>query len=140
MPQLIYHIDAIARKKGRDVVFVTFPECDVWRLGKGRPKSYERCAARKTIIHWLDENHIGWEPCASIAREDSMESYAGQIYIDVPYDPDDVLFQKLTSFLENPDGTIKNEGAKHWHLPLELAMKNKHHDEPGFWEKWVENF
>jgi hypothetical protein len=137
MPQLIEHIDAIARKKGRDVIFVTFPECDVWEFPH---MDYEVCAARKTVIRWLDKNHIEWKLCASYASENGFESYSGQIYIDVPYEPDNPLYQKIESFLENPDGTPKIEGTIFWLLPLEQAMENKHHDEPGFWEKCAENF
>jgi hypothetical protein len=25
-------------------------------------------------------------------------------------------------------------------VKLSTAMKNAHHDEPGFWERWAENF
>jgi hypothetical protein len=58
MPQMIEHIDAIARRKGRDVLYV--------------------------------------------------------------------------AFLETPDGKMKIEGAEFRYWPLEVAMKNKHHDEPGY--------
>jgi len=46
----------------------------------------------------------------------------------------------LNEHLENPDGSSKVKGVTLWALTLELALKNKHHDEPGFWEKWAENF
>jgi hypothetical protein len=35
---------------------------------------------------------------------------------------------------------MKFEGAKFCYLPLAVAMENAHHDEPGFWDRWAENF
>jgi hypothetical protein len=34
----------------------------------------------------------------------------------------------------------KGRGLLFCYLPLDLAMKNKHHDEPGFWDRWADNF
>jgi hypothetical protein len=69
-----------------------------------------------------------------------MRSYAGQIYIDVPYDTNDCVYQAVQQFLEYPDATMRFEDVKFWIVTLELAMKNSHHDEPGFWDKWAEAF
>ena len=135
MPFLIDHIDAIARLKGRDVVYVIFPACANWFDIDAPNIDWENYASRNAIISWLNENRIGWVPCGNFANENLMESYAGQIYIDVPFDPDDETYRKVQEFLENPDGTAKFEGAKFWYVPLAMAMKNKHHDEPGFWDE-----
>ena len=64
----------------------------------------------------------------------------GDIYIDVPFDTDNPVFQKLSSYLETPDGVMKIDGVVFCYLPLDVAMENAHHDEPGFWEHWAENF
>ncbi len=69
-----------------------------------------------------------------------MESYRGQIYIDVPLDPEHADFKRLIAYFENPDGSMRLPHMKLYCLPLALAMKNAHHDEPGFWAKWLEDF
>lgn len=135
VPFLIDHIDAIARLKGRDVLYVTFPECENWFDVNGPTFDWEDYAARNSIISWLNKNRIGWVPCANFAHEHLMESYGGQIYVDVRFDPDDETYRKVREFFENPDETAKIERAKFWYVQLAMAMKNKHHDEPGFWEE-----
>ena len=55
-----------------------------------------------------------------------MLSYLGQIYIDVPYDITLPEYQKLTLFLENPDGTMRIPGADYCCLTHDAAMKNSH--------------
>jgi hypothetical protein len=69
-----------------------------------------------------------------------MRSYAGQVFIDVPFDEANPQYQKVQAFLEHPDGTMRFDDVKFYVVPLEDAMKNSHHDEPGFWERWAENF
>ena len=84
MPQLINFIDAIAKKKDRDVLFIDFPACDPW---KDEHSDWDDYAPRDSIIQWLDENKIAWQPCGPIANENTMSSYAGSVYVDVPFDP-----------------------------------------------------
>ena len=132
MPQLIDHIDAIARKKGRGVLFVVFDSFDIGQ--------YEDFPERKKLIKWLEDNHIDYCKCAPIASENGFESYNGQLYLDVCYDENDPVYIKLRDYLENPDGSPRIPGIAFWYLPLEVAMQNKHHDEPGFWEKWAKDF
>ena len=69
-----------------------------------------------------------------------MWSYRGSIYVDVPFDTTDSTYQLLQTYLENPDGTMRHPTVTFEYYPLEMAMKNAHHDEPGFWERWAENF
>ena len=69
-----------------------------------------------------------------------MLPYLGNIYIDVAFDENDPQYQLVRKYLENPDGTPRNKRVRFYYLPLEHAMKNAHHDEPGFWEKWAETF
>lgn len=65
-----------------------------------------------------------------------LESYRGQIYIDVPYDESDQTYINVKNHLENADGSPRITGVILYFLPLEIALENKHHDEPDFWEKW----
>ena len=134
MPLLLEHIDAIARKKGRDVLLVVFDSTsdDIF--------DYKTLPARKDLIAWLKANNIEFRECADIAREDGFDSYRGQLYLDVCYDENDPLYIKLRDHLENPDGSSRIPDVMFCCLPLQIAMQNKHHDESGFWDKWIENF
>lgn len=137
MPQLIEHIDAIARQKQRDVLYLRFndpSDSEDWFYDG------ESSASRQEIINWLNNNQIIWQPCGDVANENCMMSYAGQIYLDVPFDEADPVYQRLISHLENPDGTMRLPGVLFCALKLQTAMKNAHHDEPGFWKRWAENF
>ena len=135
MPQLLPHIDQIAREKQRNVLTVEFHD-DESRSNI----PYQQNESRETIITWLKANDIPHYPCAHYASETRMVSYRGQIYIDVPHDESDERYQHVTAFLENPDGTMKFPNT--WFLGYTLAhcMRNAHHDVPGFWGKWAENF
>ncbi len=141
MPQLIQHIDQIGREKQRAVLYLTFnppatDEDDFW----GTDVDWENDAMRRQVIAWLVEHQINYQPCDAVASENCMVSYQGQIYVDVPYDETDKQYQLVRGYLENPDGTMIFATVTFWVLPLENAMINAHHDEPGFWEKWAENF
>jgi len=141
----IQHIDRIARIKNRTVLFVSFePESDSLRTAFEAPNhpytDYENDFNRKEFIAWLVENNIDWEPCGHFACETGWISYGGNIYVDVPFDVNDLRYVKLQERLEYPDGTMKNPYVKFWMVTLENALKNAHHDEPGFWETWAENF
>ena len=142
MPMIIEHIDAIARQKQRDVLYLTFgskksADFDLW---DGSSDNWEQNPMRKTVCQWLTEHYIAWQPCGSVANENMMCSYHGQIYLDVPYDENDPQYVLVRDYLENPDGSMRFETVNFWYLPLVKAMENAHHDEPGFWEKWAENF
>jgi len=134
MPQHIKYIDKICREKQRDVLYLTFdkeifpnPNWPTWQT-------------RNDIINWLEQHNINYTPCGNVASQHTISSYRGQIYIDVPYDETEPDFIKLSQFLEHPDGSTKIKGVIFCYLTLEHAMKNKHHDEPGFWENLMEEF
>jgi len=105
MPYLIEHIDAIARQKQRDVLFVEFHPQDT---DDDAPFSYlnydyEHDARRQAFLDWLDEHSIGWNPSAPIADECGFESYLGQVYIDFPTDEDNhPIYCQLRNYLEHP--------------------------------------
>lgn len=150
MPYLIKHIDAISREKKRDVVFLMFedPASDAEDGTQEEARSifsafnlqWEDFAVRNEIIAWLDANGFAWEPCGHFANENVMMSYQGEIYIDVPYDESLPEYRKLGAYLENEDGTTRLPGARLCLVKLEHAMWNARHDDPGFWQKWAEDF
>ena len=146
MPMIIQHIDAIARQKQRDVLFVQFEsdrmpdEPDVDFKFSKMLLDWDELPVRQQIIDWLDEHGMKWQPCGDFANTSVMSGYQGQIYIDVPYDTSLQEYKKLEAFLENPDGSMKFPHVLFCYLPLARAMDNVSHDEPGFWEKWAENF
>ena len=138
---LIDHIDAIARKLQRDVLCVTFtPQNSEDDLSNRNRYNWKEDKLRQTICNWLTEQNISWKPCQCFANEDFMSRYQGQIYLDIPYDETDPLYILVRDYLENPDGSMRYRTVGFWHLLLEQAMINVHHDEPGFWEKRAENY
>jgi hypothetical protein len=154
MPQIIEYIDAIARKKQRDVLYVTFTpkntsiffdlitgcDDDVNANYECNSYNWEEGPIRERVCNWLTEHNITWQECGYFASENGWCSYEGQIYLDVPYDENDLKYQLVRDFLENPDGSMRFESVTFWLVSLERAMENKHHDEPGFWKKWAEDF
>ena len=150
MPMLIEHIDAIARAKQRDVLYVVF-EAESSRSEKTAEDEEEvsftensiewgKLPVRQQIIDWLECSGIAWQPCGNFASPNVLQSYQGQIYIDLPYDTSLPEYAKLAAFMENPDGTMRLPNAIFCYLPIARAMDNAHHDQPGFWEKWAETF
>jgi hypothetical protein len=141
MPQLIQTIDAIARQKGRDVLYLTFYPLDNPNPDDplDAPKyhfDHENSTTRAEIIQWLDQNGIAWQPCGSFEPGWMvLEGYSGDIYLDVPLDTGNEVYQKLVNHLENPGGSMRIKDVTFWALRLERAMINKHQDEPGYWEK-----
>jgi len=134
MPMTIEHIDKISRDKKRDVIFINFDR-------KVYPSfDYQEYEERTNLINWLDENNIKYSLCGSIASENGWESYRGQLYLDVVIDENNEQYKLICEHMDNPDGTFKIKGVESWIFPLKKALENKHHDEPGFWEKWAENF
>ena len=56
----------------------------------------------------------------------------GDIYLDVPYDKDLLLYQALEAYLQYPDDRMRFDNVMFLYMPLELAMENAEQDEPGF--------
>jgi hypothetical protein len=88
MPQLIQHIDPIAREKQRAVLFLLFNDPvqkdddkdDFW------PNlDYQAHRARQEILAWFEANGVPYSSCAHFASENGMIPYQEQLYIDVPF-------------------------------------------------------
>jgi hypothetical protein len=135
MPQALEHIDAIARKLKRDVLYLDFV-----KTKRPHHTDYRRLESRMRIVQWLDSEHIRWCECGPFASETVMRSYAGEIFIDVPFDETDAQYRKVQAFLEYPDGAMRFDDVKFYIVALAHAMENSHHDEPGFWDRWADNF
>ncbi|WP_028452940.1 hypothetical protein [Chitinilyticum aquatile] len=145
MPAIIKHIDKISREKQRGVLFVIFhkiltPSDTSERKIPFEDVDWRELPIRAEIIKWLDEQGFAWERCGEFASENVMCSYRGQIYIDIPFDRSNPDYLKIEAYLENPDGSMRYPDATFCYLPLDRAMQNAYHDEPGFWEKWAEKF
>lgn len=133
---LIEHIDKIARDKQRDVIYIAFLEDpftnpDEFEYAEDYPSSN----VRENLLQWFRENGIRVVPCRPFAVEGEVESYQGQLYIDVPFDRNDPDYMRLEKYLADKSGTMKLPGVKFFYLTLDEAMKNAHHDVPGYWEE-----
>jgi hypothetical protein len=143
MPMIVKHIDKIAREKNMGVLYLTFcelfPDSDICKEVLGSFK-YEECTERKQVINWLEANNIGHYECFGIKFDNFyMLGYSGHIYVDLPYDKDNKTYQKLESYLENEDGSMKISNVTFHYLPLEFAMKNAHHDSSEYMAKELED-
>lgn len=137
MPALIQHIDAIARKKGRDALYLEFhPQ----PFSEWREYWFEDDPVRAEVLAWFDAHGVPWTRCGPFANPSRMVSYLGQVYLDVPYDESLPGYCALRDYLEHPDGTMRHAGVRFYVMPLDYAMENAAHDEPGFWERWAEDF
>lgn len=134
MPDLIRHIDHIARLKGRDVLYVRFHHSV-----RERP-DWERLPVRSMLIAWLDANNYAWTCCGHVGSTELIGPYLGQLYIDVPFDEVDPAYRRLRDFLEKPDGSMVFDDALFCYYPLDEAIKNAHHDAPEFWDNWAASF
>lgn len=142
MSSMIKFIDAIARKKLRDVLYIEFSgeelgsaEKDELGLPLAPSIDWQNDPTRQLVIRWLDEHEIVWECCGPVANPNVMESYQGQIYIDLPYDEFVEKYRHLRELLAFPEGSMRLKNARFCHLPLGVAMRNSVHDAPpGFWK------
>jgi len=115
MPMLIEHIDAIARQKQRDALYIKFvPEncaiddgIDTWL-----EHDYRNQPRRAEVLSWFDAHNIPWQICGLVANENIIECpYFGDVYIDIPFDENDPQYQIVRDYLENPDGTMRDKDA-----------------------------
>lgn len=127
MPQIVQYIDKFAREKNRDVLMLQFNQSE---SDDSFFVDWEKCKPRKKIITWLEAQGISWSLCA---LQGAM-GYLGHIYLDVPFDTTDPIYQKLAEYLENSDGTMKLRGVNFYLISLADSMKYAEQDEPGYWD------
>lgn len=132
MPELIDHIDAIARSKRRAVLYLEFHH--------GTDVPWRDDAKRSAMLAWLDHHGYTWGQCGGIADVRRMAPYSGQVYLYLPYDVALADYCRLRDHLEYPDGSMRHAGVRFCVMPLDYAMRNAAHDEPGFWDRWAETF
>jgi len=137
MPGLIEHIDAIARKEGRAMLYIEF---HTQAFSEWRRYRYGNDPMRIEVLAWLDAQGFTWQACGSFATPDRMFPYLGQVALDVPYDECLPEYRRLRDYLEYPDGTMRHAGIRFCVMPLDYALRNVSHDAPGFWESVGENF
>lgn len=137
MPRLIEPIDAIARAKKRDVFYIQFHPLDYYDVMTGGKYDYLADLKRKQVLDWLDENKIPWLECGPMAEQGEWLfcGYVGDIYLDVPYDESDPRYCKLSDYLENSDGSMKDANVRWYCLSLRLAMEYAHHDILRYWNQ-----
>lgn len=134
MPRLIEHIDAIARRKQRPILYLEFhPQ----HHAASRHYRYQQDQTRELVLACLDEPGIGWQECGPFADPHRMPGYAGQIHLDIACDETLPKYRELRDYLEFADGTSRLPGVRFYVLPLDMANKNAEHDRPGFWEDWA---
>jgi hypothetical protein len=135
MPAFIEYIDAIARQKGRAVLYLEFHPHGQWRGYR-----YQDDCHRDALLSWLDGKGIAWHPCGPYADPAMILPWLGQVYVDVPFDEAVAAYRELRDHLEMPDGSMRQPGVRFYAMPLAFAAKNAAHDEPGFWGRVWENF
>jgi hypothetical protein len=101
-PALLGHIDAIARKLQRDVFYLAFELADVLSF-----KDYEGLESRKCVLQWFDDESVPWRECRPYASETVTRSYAGEVFIDVPFDEGDAEYWKVQALFAYSDGTMR---------------------------------
>ena len=135
------HIDAISRKRNRDVIYIDF--ISPASLGEKNSKkinpkflpNWEANLERIELITWLESEGIAWQPCAPFANPSVLEEkYSGQIYIDLPIEKSNIKFTRLEKFLENSDGTPRLRGVRFQFCSQEEALRNSEHDKPEYWD------
>ena len=136
MPQLIEYLDKIAREKQRDVLSISFLDSSM-DLDEVLDIDFDQYLPFLEVTAWLNANNVPWQPCC---LQDSIV-IQGRIYVDVPFDEADPVYQKLAGHLENADGSMKITSVTFQYMPLEYAMKFADQDDPGYWKKyWADDF
>lgn len=115
MPQLLQHIDAIAREKNRDVLFLHFENFEESEAGDD--------PIRSIVLAWLEDHEIAYQPCMGLEQEGFIDTYAGDIYIDLPLDETDPNYQKLSEYLEDDEGNMMLDGVLFFVLSLDTALE-----------------
>ncbi len=123
MPFLIQHIDAIAREKMRDVLYIGFDPF-AFEQPLVNPMNWLKWDVRNTLIAWLDEQCIAYSLCMGMSAPDCDGFYSGGLYIDVEHNTGHPQYQKLCSHLEDEHGNSHIRGVIFYLLPLRIAQQN----------------
>lgn len=132
--QRIEFIDAISRKKQRDVVGLIFDDCNP---RAELPMNYLILPIRQQITTWLQNIAIEWAPCGGFADPCHPAVYTGSIYIDVTPDEANLQYQALRQYLDDELGQCRFPGVQFCSLALSDAKKNALYDEPGYFDSCV---
>ena len=133
MPMLIQYIDKIAVQKQRDVLLVRFTKAPfVGNEEYPEPvEDWEKCSARQVFLQWCQDNSILATPCGPASNSGWIVGYFGDLYIDVPNEPDNADFHKLSDHLEHPDGRMKQPHDTFYLFPLDVAEHCQHKSQSG---------
>lgn len=115
MPQVLKHIDAIAREKNRDVLFIHFENYQ--EDGEGDDP------IRQIVLDWLEDHEIAYLPCMGLEQEGFFDVYSGDIYIDLAVDEDDSNYRELCEYLEDDEGNMLLDGVLFFVLALDVALE-----------------
>jgi hypothetical protein len=129
MVKLIKTIDAIARERRADVIFLaTFDD-------NGRHTREHPAIMAATM--WLTDEGIRWELCGGFQTGwISLEGGPRVIFIDVPHEPGSGTLKKLEARFESGDGSPRIPGLILTLLTLDEAMENAEQDNPEFWDNF----
>lgn len=120
-------IDAIARRLGRDVIFLDIRNGED-RLVRDRPEIAEATA-------WFDAEGIAWTACLGFVPGMLLiEGGPRAIHIEAPFEPGSATLTKLDAWFETPDGHPRHPDLILTLLTLEDALINAEQDAPGFWD------
>lgn len=127
MPARRETIDAIARRLGRDVIFLDIRN-DEDRPMRDRPEIAEATG-------WLDAMRIGWTACLGFVPGMLLiEGGPRAIHIDAPFEPGSTLLAMLEARFEKPDGQPRHRDLILALLPIEEALINAEQDAQEFWD------
>lgn len=135
MPELNEHVDAIARREQRAVLYLEFHPPANWRRYR-----FETDTMRDSVLAWLDQHGFGWRQCGQFADPPNLGRYLGEVCLDVPYEESLPAYCTLRDYLENEDGSMRHAGLRFNVMPRAYAERNAEHDAPGFWEQYWEGF
>ena len=120
-------IDEIARRKQRDVIYIEFQDSS-----SGVRLDYKENRTRQIALKWFTELEIPFYECGGYASDDELDSYRGQVHIDVPFTPDNPLLIKVVNLLGRASKITALPGPRICFVSLLYAMENAHHDGPEF--------
>lgn len=76
---------------------------------------------RDYVIAWLEQHEIEFVPCLGLSGEDEIDSYLGDLYLDIPFDQQNNQYQLVKNYLEDEQGNMIIEHVLFFVLSLEVA-------------------